>query len=97
MKTIQFTGTEKQLYNLQDIIEQSNKNLPQETEKRVYVVDVHSTVNKHHSHLTDEEFMSLAEDQGTVHTLKGFQEDYNIGKYEMHYVIRFISVFYAGN
>ena len=61
-------------------------------ETRVYVVDVHSVVNKHHSELTDEQGMSLSEKQGTVYTLSGFQEDFNIGRFdEPHYVIRFLT------
>lgn len=62
-------------------------------ETRVYVVDVHSIVNKHHSELTDEQFINLSEEQGTVYTLSGFQEDFNIGRFDApHYVIRFLTV-----
>lgn len=60
-------------------------------ETRVYVVYVHSVVNKHHYELTDEQFMSLSEKQGTVYTLSGFQEDFNIGRFDApHYVVRFL-------
>ncbi len=90
MKTIQFTGTEYEIDNLEFALDKCDLDL--KTETRVYVVDVHSVVNKHHSDLTDEQFMNLAEAQGTIYTLKYFQEDFNIGKYEMHYIIRFISV-----
>lgn len=34
--------------------------------------------------------MNLAEEDGTVYTLQGFQKDFNIGRFEIHYVIRFI-------
>lgn len=86
MKTITLQGTEARLRALK------YKGFVEEVETRVYVADVHAIVNKHHSDLTDEEFMDLAEEQGTVYTLEGFQKDYNIGKYEVHYVIRFINV-----
>jgi hypothetical protein len=90
MTTITFQGTEREIRTINDNLGIWQNEL--EVETRVFVVDVHSLVNKYHSSLTDEEFMDLAESQGTVCTLKCFQEDYNIGKYEMHYVIRFINI-----
>lgn len=92
MKIIQFTGTENQFINLKNAIEFTDNDMPQQSETRVYVVDTHSIINNHHSNLSDEEFMSMAEVQGTVHTLEGFQKEYNIGTYEVHYVIRFITI-----
>ena len=35
--------------------------------------------DKHHSELTDDEFMTLAEEDGGVYTLQGFQEAFNNG------------------
>ena len=71
--------------------------MPQQVETRVYVVDTHKIANKFHAILSNEEFQTIAESQGTVYTLKGFQEDYNIGIFdEPHYVIRFINVPFSG-
>lgn len=92
MKTITIQGTEEQIETFRNSLSFNINEMPQKVEIRIYVVDVHSIVNKHHSKLTDEEFMSLAEEQGNIHTLKSFQKDFNIGKYETHYVIRFINV-----
>lgn len=63
-----------------------------EKEIRVFVVDTHSIKNGSHTDLTNEEFMTLSENQGTVHTLESFQKAFNSGAYEIHYVIRFLSV-----
>lgn len=100
MKTITLEGEQHKfeyLYkniNLQD----KDKNLiPYEVETRVYVVDTHSLHSTPHWKVSQEDFMMLAEKQGTVYTLQGFQEDFNIGKYETHYVIRFINVLISEN
>ena len=97
MKTVQFTGTQNQLVNLKNAMEFTDNDMPQQSETRVYVVDVHKIVNKFHITLGDEEFQDVAESQGTVYTLKGFQESYNIGRFdEPHYVIRFINIPFSG-
>lgn len=95
MKTIKLQGTEDELR----IVKQLIKNTWQETveikevETRVYVVDTHSLFSKPHWELSEEKFMSLAEEQGTVYTLEGFQKDFNIGSIsETTSVIRFINV-----
>jgi len=62
-------------------------------EIRVFVVDTHAILNKSHSDLSNEEFVALSENQGTVHTLEGFQKAFNTGAYEDHYVIRFMFFF----
>lgn len=46
-------------------------------EIRVYVVDVHSDTDELIPLLSDEEFMNVAECNGTVYTLKGFQHAFN--------------------
>lgn len=46
-------------------------------EFRVYVVDVHSDTDELIPLLSDQEFMNVAEDNGTVYTLQGFQHAYN--------------------
>jgi CRISPR/Cas system CMR-associated protein Cmr3 (group 5 of RAMP superfamily) len=64
----------------------------EEVETRVYVVDTHSLRSKAHWDLSDDKFMSLAENQGTVYTLEGFKNDFNVGVFDApHYVIRFIN------
>lgn len=93
MNTIQFTGTDNKIENLHLALGISDNDMPQQSETRVYVVDTHSLFSKPHSGLTDLKFMTLAENQGTVYSLEGFQKDFNIGKFdEPHYVIRFINV-----
>ena len=88
MKTIQFTGTEYKIDNLHLALGISDNDMPQQSETRVYVVDTHEVFNKPHSKLTDEEFKTLSEKQGTVCTLESFQKDFNLGKYDVHFVIR---------
>ena len=46
-------------------------------EFRVYVVDVHSDTDELIPLLSDQEFMNVAEDNGTVYTLQGFQHAFN--------------------
>ena len=46
-------------------------------EFRVYIVDVHSDTDELIPLLTDEEFMNMAEHNGTVYSLSGFQHAYN--------------------
>ena len=90
MKTIQFTGTENNINNIildNDLLTPKDKKL-EIIETRVYVVDTHEVFNKPHSKLTDEEFKTLSEKQGTVCTLESFQNDFNIGKFDVHFVIR---------
>lgn len=93
MKTIQFTGTQDKIDNLHLALGISDNDMPQQSETRVYVVDTHSLYSKPHSEVSQEDFMMLAENQGTVYSLDGFQKDFNIGRLdEPHYVIRFINV-----
>lgn len=90
MKTITLQGTENNINNLildNDLLTPKDKKL-EIVETRVYVVDTHEVFNKPHSKLTDEEFKTLSEKQGTVYTLESFQKDFNIGKFDIHFVIR---------
>ena len=85
MKTITFKGEEKDLNNY--------KVLPnlKKVEMRVYVLE--SDLENSEKLLTDEEFMYLAEEQGRVYTLQGFQEAFNLEEINSTIdVIRFISV-----
>lgn len=93
MKTIQFTGAEHKIENLDLALGISDNDMPQQSETRVYIVDTHSLLSKPHWELSEDKFMSLAEEQATVYTLSGFQEDYNVGRFDApHFVIRFINV-----
>ena len=57
-------------------------------ETRVYMILVDDTGSDDY---TDEEFIKLAEEQGTVFTLKGFQDFYNYEDFDsQNYYIRFI-------
>lgn len=61
---------------------------------KVYLIDLHKTESglKHWT-LTNEEFMDIAERQGYVYSLKGFQSSYNtngLDDFYIHSVIRFI-------
>jgi len=101
MKTIQFTGTENQLINLKNAIDFTDNDMPQQTETRVYLVDlekISEELNCQDSRkLTDEEFMTEAEKQGTVYTLQKFQIEFNYGDANTFTdVIRFISVPFNG-
>ena len=43
-------------------------------ETKIYMITVDGRGSDDY---TDEEFMTLAEEQGTVYSLKGFQDDFN--------------------
>ena len=45
-------------------------------ELRVYVLDI-DIVENYNEYVTDEIFMELAEQEGTVYSLKGFQNAFN--------------------
>ena len=90
MKTIQFTGTVEQVDDLTQNL--SDNHLDLTTETRVYVVDMNDN-NFDGDNTTDEEFMTLAEENGRVYTLDGFQEAFNFEEINSSIdVIRFISV-----
>ena len=90
MKTIQFTGTVEQVDDLTQNL--SDNHLDLTTETRVYVVDMDDN-NFDGDNTTDEEFMTLAEENGRVYTLDGFQEAFNFEEINSSIdVIRFITV-----
>lgn len=90
MKTIQFTGTVEQVDDLTQNL--SDNHLDLTTETRVYVVDMNDN-NFDGDNTTDEEFMTLAEENGRVYTLDGFQEAFNFEEINSSIdVIRFITV-----
>ena len=93
MKTITSTlkGTQKQFEHLYKTITLEDKDkelIPQEVETRIYVVEDIDASN-----LNDEEFMDLAEEEGRVYTLQGFQEAFNLEEINSAIdVIRIINV-----
>ena len=62
--------------------------------KRVYLIDLHKILpGTKHNEFTNEEWMHIAEVQGTVYSLSGFQTDYNTNGLDsvyQHSAIRFI-------
>lgn len=63
-------------------------------EIKVYLIDLHlidlSTI---HSNLSNDEFIDIAEEQGTVYSLNGFNDAYNTNQLDsliVHSVIRII-------
>ena len=78
MKTIQFTGEDYKIENLHLALGISDNTMPQQTETRVFVVNVDET-ELDVIQLNKDEFCSLAEQQGSVYTLEGFQKDFNKG------------------
>ena len=92
MKTIQFTGTDYEIDNLEFALAENDLKLKSET--RVYVVNQEDS-EKAIKDLTDEEFMDIAENWCRVYSLKGFQEIFNDQKDEVSHsedFIRFINV-----
>jgi hypothetical protein len=63
----------------------------QQIETRVYIVSQDSN-NLFDGDFSDEKFMGIAEEQGTVYTLKGFQEAFNNLDINISSVIRIINV-----
>jgi hypothetical protein len=97
MKTIQFTGTENETDNLKESISKytNQNNFPQQTETRVYVIEAQQSLRfneKIYTTLTDEEFMSIAEENGTVYSVQVFQQAFNDEDFNSDQVIRFINV-----
>ena len=93
MKTIQFTGTQYKIDNLHLALGISDNDMPQQSETRVYVIDTFNVRGINWNDLTDEEFMNLAEEDGNVYTLQGFQEAFNSQDINTEIdVIRFINV-----
>ena len=90
MKTVQFTGTEKQFTNLMGV-SNTKLNLPIMTETRFYVVEVDD--ERYEPTMDDEQFMELAEENGRVYSPNGFQEAFNFEEVSTAIdVIRIINV-----
>lgn len=69
------SGTGKWDKHYLEVVEEIRKELEEMTkETRVYVINVD---DKGSDDYTNEEFMTRAEEQGTVYSLKGFQEAFN--------------------
>ena len=93
MKTIQFTGAEHKIENLHLALGISDNDMPQQSETRVYVIDTFNVKERNWNDLTNEEFINLAEEDGNVYTLQGFQEAFNSQDINTEIdVIRFINV-----
>ena len=93
MKTIQFTVTQDKIENLHLALGISNNDMPQQSETRVYVIDTFNVKERNWNGLTNEEFINLAEEDGNVYTLQGFQEAFNSQDINTEIdVIRFINV-----
>ena len=92
-KTITLQGTEEQIGNLQlNAYKFKTEDLPALVETRVYVVDMNEN-DFDGDNTTDEEFITLAENNGRVYTLEGFQQAFNFEEINSSIdVIRFISV-----
>jgi hypothetical protein len=91
MKTIQFTGAEHKIENLHLALGISDNDMPQQSETRVYVVKEKEGVYLHSK--TNDEFMTLAEEEGRVYTLEGFSQAFNFeGVNSDIDIIRFINV-----
>lgn len=87
MKTITLRGTEERFRALK------YKGFVKEVEIRVYVIDTFNSQKQDWSNLTDEEFITIAEEDGNIYTIQGFQEAFNLGDINTDIdVIRFISV-----
>ncbi len=96
MKTLILQGEQRKFeYLYKDItLEDKDKDLiPYEVEIRVYAIDTFNLEERHWNDLTDDEFMTLAEEQGNIYTLQGFQEAFNSQDINTEIdAIRFISV-----
>jgi len=76
MRTITLQGEESKFHNLFSIRSRFDADrLPYEVETRVYVVDSYN--EDYAPIMNDDDFMTLAEEQGRVYTLLTFQEAFN--------------------
>jgi len=107
MNTLTFKATEEQINEvlqplsllpieqgkfLKTAIRSNLNNLLVET--AVYLIDLHLIdLSTSHSNLSNDEFMDIAEEQGTVYSLNGFTDAYNTNQLDnliVHSVIRII-------
>ena len=93
MKTIQFTGAGHKIENLHLALGISDNDMPQQSETRAYVLDTFNVNKQDWAKLSDEEFITLVEEDGNVYTLQGFQEAFNNADINSEIdVVRFINV-----
>ena len=91
MKTILLQGTDQQIKLFRETLSYINS-MPKEVETRVYVLEPDDLGERHYSELTDEDFITLAEEQGRIYTLQGFQEAFNLEEINSAIdIIRFIN------
>ncbi len=74
MKTIQFTGTEYEINNLEFALAKNDLDL--KTETRVYVIE-RGLYEGNYSDMSDEDFKEVAELEGKVFSLNDFQKVFN--------------------
>lgn len=93
MKTITLQGEFEKFQNLNQATSKFDQDrLPYEVEIRVYVVDTNDN-NYNGDETSDEDFMTMAENDGRVYTLDGFQYTFNFCEVNTDIdVIRFINV-----
>ena len=93
MKTITLQGEFQKFINLNQATSRFDVDrLPYEVETRVYVIEINNSDISELT-LTNDEFMTLAEEDGRVYSLKGFQEAFNLEEVNTAIdVIRFINV-----
>lgn len=92
MKTITIQGEFQKFENLNQATSNFDSDrLPYEVETRVYVVDIDDN-NYNGDETSDEDFMDMAEADGRVYSLDGFQYAFNFGEVNTNIdVIRFIT------
>lgn len=91
MKTIQFTGTEYEINNLEFALAKNDFELKTETRVCVLGLDIFDGVKE--AEISDEDFIDMAELEGTVYSLKGFADAFNLGDIpSSNEFIRFINV-----
>ena len=102
MKTIIIQGTEEQVETFRSSLTFNINKMPKQVETRVYVVENIDSIgdmtdilteNIHYSELSDSDFMELAEQDGRVYSLQGFQDAFNEEEVNTAIdVVRFINV-----
>lgn len=95
MKTVTFQGEFQKFENLNQVMSKFDSDrLPYQVETRVYVLDVNKV--DFENDISDEDFMTLAEEEGRVYTLQGFQQSFNSEEVNSHNdIIRFINQPYS--
>lgn len=60
----------------------------------VYILSIENPIldNKHHTEISDEEFIELAEEEGNVYSLKGFEQAFNRENISDQDIIRILYV-----